>query len=246
MSMDAYYTAMAGLQAIGARMDALSANLANIQTTGYQAVQAMTEAAPYVGGNAPSGADVVALTPGPNTQPGALVKTGDPLNLGLGGDAWLAVQTPRGLALTRDGALQLSVDGLLTDSRGNPVLGANGAPVSLPALSSMTIGSDGTISGISPTQPGQTQSYGQIFLVATPPGTLTALGGALFAPPDPNRLQPATKGSVAQGYLNGSNVDPVRGMVDMIDANRSYQLQTQLMKSYASDSSALNTLLAQG
>lgn len=246
MSMDAYYTAMAGLQAIGAKMDALSANLANVQTTGYQAVQAMTEAAPYTGGSAPAGADVVALTPGPETQPGSLIKTGNPLNVGLGGDAWLVVQTPRGLALTRNGALQLSTDGLLTDSSGNPVLGANGAPVSLPALSSMTIGSDGTISGISPSQPGQTQSYGQLFLVATPPGTLTALGGALYAPPDPNRLQPATKGSLAQGYLNGSNVDAVQGMVDLIDANRSYQLQTQLMKTYSDNSTALNTLLAQG
>jgi flagellar basal-body rod protein FlgF len=246
MSADAYYTAMAGLQAIGARMDSLSANLANAQTTGYQAVQAMTAAAPYVGGNAPSGADVVALTPGPDTRPGPLLKTGNPLNVGLGGDAWLAVQAPEGLVLTRNGALQLSVDGLLTDSAGNPVLGANGAPVSLPELSSLTIGSDGTLSGIPVSQPGQTQSYGQLFLVGTPSGTLTALGGGLYQPPDPNKLQPSTRGSVAEGYLNGSNVDPVQGMVDLIDASRSYQLQTQLMKTHSSDSMALNTLLAQG
>jgi flagellar basal-body rod protein FlgF len=246
MSSDAYYTIMAGLQAIGARMDSLSANLANVQTTGYQAVQAMTMSAPYVGGNAPSGADVVALTPGPDTRPGPLVKTGSPLNVGLGGDAWLAVQAPQGPVLTRNGALQLSVDGLLTDSAGNPVLGTNGAPISLPELSSLTIGSDGTLSGIPVSQPGQTQSYGQLLLVGTPPGSLKALGGGLYQPPDPNNLQPSTRGSVAEGYLNGSNVDPVQGMVDLIDASRSYQLQTQLMKTHSSDSTALNTLLAQG
>lgn len=246
MSADAYYTAMAGLQAISSKMDALSANIANVQTTGYQAVQAMTEAAPYAGGNAPAGADVVALTPGPDTRPGPLVKTGNPLNLGLGGDAWLAVQSGQGIVLTRNGALQLTVDGLLTDSAGNPVLGRDGTPVSLPALSSMTIGSDGTISGISVSQPGQTQSYGKLFLVGTPQGTLKSLGGSLFQPPDPKQLQPSTSGSVAQGYLNGSNVDPVRGMVDLIDASRSYQLQTQLMKMHSTNSDGLNALLAQG
>ncbi len=93
MPGDALFTTMAGLQAISARMDAVAANLANQQTPGYAAVQAMTEAANYQGANAPPGADAVALTSGPDLTQGSLKHTGDPMNVALGGNAWLEVQT---------------------------------------------------------------------------------------------------------------------------------------------------------
>jgi flagellar basal-body rod protein FlgF len=247
MSIDSFYTAMAGLQALGARMEALSSNLANLQTPGYSAVQAMTAAAPYEGGNAPSGADVVAMTPGPNTTAGPLTHTGDPMNLGLGGDAWLEVQTAAGPALTRNGSVQITADGLLADSNGNPLLGSDGAPISLPQLTSLSIGSDGTISGLPASQPGaKVQKYGQIGLVSTPTGGMTSLGGSLFSPNDPGALQQSQTGSVSQGYLNASNVDPSTEMVDLIDASRSYQLQTELLKTQSGGGQQLNSFLAQG
>jgi flagellar basal-body rod protein FlgF len=247
MSIDAFYTAMAGLQSVGARMESLSSNLANLQTPGYSAVQALTEAAPYEGGNAPSGADVVALTPSANTKPGPLKRTGDPMNLGFAGDAWLEVQTAAGPALTRNGAVQITADGLLADGEGNPVLGVDGAPISLPRLASLSIGSDGSISGVPANQPGaQSQSYGQINLVATPAGALTSLGGSLFSPADPAALQQSQSGSVSQGYLNASDVDPTEEMVELIDASRSYQLQTEMMKTQSGGGQQLNAFLAQG
>ena len=246
MSLDSYYTSMAGLQSINAQMDALAANLANAQTTGYQAVQVMAEAAPYSGGNAPPGADVVALSPGPDTTAGALQHTGQSLDLGLGGDAWLEVQTSSGPALTRNGALQITPDGLLADSNGNPVLGSDGAPISLPQLSSLTIGSDGTISGIPISQPGQSQNYGQINLATAPAGSLQDIGNSLYQPSNPNQIQTASNGSVSQGYLNGSNVNSVQSMVALVDANRSYELQSQLLKTQSANSTSLNTILAQG
>lgn len=247
MSTDAFYTAMAGLQAVGARMEALSSNLANVQTPGYSAVQAMTEAAPYQGAAAPGGADVVALTPGADTTAGPLTHTGNPMNLGLAGNAWLEVQTAAGPALTRNGAVQITADGLLADANGNPILGTDAAPISLPQLASMTIGSDGTISGVPASQPGaKSQSYGQINLVATPAGALTSLGGSLFSPSNPAALQQSQTGSVSQGYLNASNVDPTEGMIELIDASRSYQLQTELVKSQSSAGQQLNAVLAQG
>jgi flagellar basal-body rod protein FlgF len=247
MSIDAFYTTMAGLQAVGARMDALSSNLANLQTPGYSAVQAVSEAAPYEGGDAPSGADVVALTPGPNTVAGALSHTGNPMNLGLTGDAWLEVQTAAGPALTRNGSIQITADGILADSNGNPILNVSGTPISLPRLASFSIGSDGTISGVPASQPGaQSQSYGQINLVSTPSTAMTSLGGSLFAPADPNALQQSQSGSVSQGYLNASNVDPTSEMVELVDASRSYQLQTELMKTQSGNGQQLNSFLAQG
>jgi flagellar basal-body rod protein FlgF len=247
MSGTSLYTGMAGLQAISARMDAVAANLANQQTPGYAAVQAMTEAANYQGAAAPAGADAVALTPGPDTTQGSLNHTGDPMNVALGGDAWLEVQTSTGPALTRDGSLSLSSDGILTDSAGNPVLSAGGQPISLPPLANLQIGSDGTVSGVPAATPGApAQNFGQINLVSTPSGTLTPLSGTLYSPPAGAALTASTDGSLHQGYLNGSNVDPTISMMEMISDSRSYQLQTDMMKSQTGADANLNNLLAQG
>jgi flagellar basal-body rod protein FlgF len=239
------YTSMAGLQAITARMDAVSSNLANVQTPGYAAVQAMTEAAPYTGGNAPGGADAVALTPGPDTTPGALSHTGDPFDVGLSGNAWLQVQTANGNALTRNGSLQLSAAGILTDAQGDPVLNTGGSPISLPSLAKLQIGADGTVSGVPSSSPGGlAQSFGQIALVTAPATSLTDLGNSLYAPA--STPLPATDAKLEQGYLNGSNVDPTQAMMDLIQDSRSYQLQTELMKTQTGSDAGLNTLLAQG
>jgi flagellar basal-body rod protein FlgF len=247
MQSDSLYTGMAGLQSISARMQATAANLANQATPGYAAVQAMSEAAAYQGSNAPAGADAVALTPGPDVAQGGLNHTGDPMNVALGGDAWLEVQTASGPALTRDGSLSLSAAGILTDGSGNPVLSTGGSPISLPSLAKLEIGSDGTISGVPASQPGgPAQNYGQINLVATPAGTLTPLSGTLYSPPSGAVLSAATDGSLHQGYLNNSNVDATQSMMEMIDDSRSYQLQTDLMKTQTGSDASLNALLAGG
>ncbi len=82
--------------------------------------------------------------------------------------------------------------------------------------------------------------------VSTPSAAMTSLGGSLFAPADPNALQPSQTGSVSQGYLNASNVDPISEMVELVDASRSFQLQTELMKSQSGNGQQLNSFLAQG
>jgi len=241
------FTGMAGLQAITARMEAVAANLANQQTSGYAAVQALTEAANYQGADAPGGADAVVLTPGPDLAQGALNHTGDPMNVGLGGDAWLEVQTPSGNALTRDGALSISNAGMLTDSSGNPVLDTNGQPISLPQLASLQIGRDGTLSGVPAATPGAApQRFAQINLVATPAGTLTPISGTLYSPPAGAALAPSANGSLAQGFLNDSNVDATQAMIEMIDDSRSYQLQTDMMKSQSGADAGLNQMLTSG
>jgi flagellar basal-body rod protein FlgF len=245
MQSDSLYTTMAGLQNVNEQMQAIASNLSNANTPGYAAVQSATEAANYEGSDAPIGADVVAVTPGPDLTQGPLTHTNDLLNVGLGGDAWLTVQTANGTALTRDGDLSLSSAGILTDSSGNPILNTTGQPISLPSLSQIEIGSDGTISGVLASQPnGQSQNFAQIGLVSTPPGQLTPLSGSLYSPAQGVALAPTTDGSIHQGYLNGSNVDPTQSMMEMISESRSYQLQTDLMKSQSSSDQDLNALLA--
>ncbi len=247
MGADSLYTTMAGLQSVNADMQATSSNLANVDTPGYSAIQAAVESAPYVGSNAPGGADAVSVTPNPDFTAGPLNHTGDAFDVAVSGNAWLEVQTPTGNAISRDGSLQVTSAGILADTAGNPVLSTTGQPISVPTLAKLQIGSDGTVSGVPANTPnGPTQTYGQINIVATPAGNLTPISGAMFAVPANAALQPAANGSLQQGYLNGSNVDPTTAMMNMIADSRSYQLQTDLMKNQSSGGEALNTLVAQG
>jgi flagellar basal-body rod protein FlgF len=247
MTAFSLYTTMAGLQGLTARMDATAANISNAQTTGYAAVQAATEASTYSGANAPAGADSAVLTPGPDTTEGAITQTGDPFDVAVGGNAWMQVQTPDGTsALTRNGSLQVNNAGILADSAGNPVLGVSGQPISLPTLSKLEIGADGTVSGVPASQPGgAAQNYGQISMVATPSGYLKPLSGTLMLPPAGATLLPDPDATMHQGFLNGSNVDATQSMMQMINDSRSYQLQTDMMKNQSSGTD-LNTLVAQG
>jgi flagellar basal-body rod protein FlgF len=247
MQTDSLFTGMAGLQSLTARMQAVASNLANAQTPGYAAVQAETQPDFYQGSNPPAGADAAAVNAGPDLTQGSPNHTGDPMNVALSGDSWLQVQTANGTALTRDGSLSISNAGMLTDSAGNPIVGVDGQPISLPQLEKLSIGSDGTVSGVTAANPsGPSQIYGQIALVSTPPGTLTPLSGTLYAPPDGAALTPSTNGALEQGFLNDSNADPTKSMIEMIDDSRSYQLQTDLMKSQGTSSEDLNALVAQG
>ncbi|MBU6448820.1 MAG: flagellar hook-basal body complex protein [Rhodospirillales bacterium] len=247
MNSDSLYTGMAGLQAISAQMQAVASNLANAQTPGYEAVQAVTDAQLYQGTNAPAGADAALETLGPDLKPGPLKETGDPMNVGIGGNAWMQVQTASGTALTRNGSLSISSAGILTDSAGDPILNVNGTPISLPNLAKLQIGSDGTVSGVVASDAsGKAQNFGKISLVATPPGKLSSLGGSLYLAPAGTSFAQASSGSLHQGYLNDSNVNTTLAMMQMIDNSRSYQMQTDMMKNQDSASQDLNNLLAQG
>ncbi len=246
MQVSSLYTTMAGMQSVNERMKAVASNLANANTNGYSAVQAESETAFFSGENAPIGGAPVAVTPGPDLTQGPLQHTGDPLNVGLSGDAWLSVQTNSGTKLTRDGSMSLSNAGILVDSQGDPVLDTNGQPISLPPMSKIEIGTDGTISGVlANSTSGRATNVAQIGIVATPQGRLTQLDANLYSP-DPNEtLVPSTDGALHQGYLNGSNVNSTDEMMQMIDMTRSYQIQTTLLKTQSNTSAGLNTILTQ-
>lgn len=247
MYANSLYTNMAGLQAISAKMQAIASNIANAQTPGYESVQAVTQAQFYQGENAPVGADARLETLGPDATPGPLKETGNPLDVAVSGNAWLQVQTSGGVALTRDGSLAISSAGILTNSSGDPILDTNGTPISVPPLSKLEIGSDGTISGILANGgTKQARVLGRIGLVTTPSGTMNPLGDSLYQPPSGETLVAARDGALHQGYLNGSNVNPTTAMMEMINGSRSYEMQTEMLKNQTSASQDLNNLLAQG
>jgi flagellar basal-body rod protein FlgF len=239
------YTSMAGLETVSERLDTVAQNLANSNTQGYAAVQTAAIALPYKGSHPQAGADVIALNESVNTQAGAMQHTGSPFNVAVT-HGWLLVQTANGQqALTRNGQLAQNAQGLLTTSTGEPVLSNGGTPISLPLLKNLTIGADGSVSGVPVTSAdNQPQQYGNLFLAQTPPAnTLTPLSNSLYGLAPGQKPVIAPNAQVQQGYLEGSNVNTVKSMMDMIDVSRSYQMQTQVMGQNAKTQTELDQIM---
>jgi flagellar basal-body rod protein FlgF len=129
----------------------------------------------------------------------------------LQGDGFLAVQSPNGVRYTRDGELALGTNGQLVTSAGLPVLGTNGRPITVGGADDLTIAPDGTVKVGS-------RVAGTIAVVS-----LTGAqkqGDTLYAG-TPGARPGGTQ--LVQGSLEGSGVDPVRTMVDMMASLRAFE-----------------------
>ncbi|HBD33245.1 MAG TPA: flagellar biosynthesis protein FlgF, partial [Cupriavidus sp.] len=144
------YTALSGAKQILDQQAAVSNNLANASTTAFKAQVNMYRAVPVVGQEAQTRAFTLASTPGADMKAGPLSYTGRNLDVALQGNGWLAVQMPDGSeAYTRAGSLQVSPDGQLQTSLGLPVMG-DGGPIGIPPGSTVSIGTDGTVTARGP------------------------------------------------------------------------------------------------
>lgn len=226
------YTSLSAMRGAMARQQATANNLANASTPGFRAdvaeAQALWINGPSLEDRAMASEEVVDA----DMKAGAVTSTGRDLDVALGGDSLLAVQSADGEeAYTRRGDLAVSASGLLTTGDGYPVLG-QGGPITIPAADKITIGEDGRITfvpkGGDPSQP---QDLDRL-KIATPTGSsivkgLDGLmrvrgGGALPADPDAR---------VTSGALEQSNVSASKALVDMIDASRAWDMQLKLVSS---------------
>jgi flagellar basal-body rod protein FlgG len=145
-------------------------------------------------------------------SPGAVQATGNPLDMTLSEGALFAVKTPRGERYTRAGSFTRDSQGQLATPDGMPAMGENG-PIKVDG--DFVVSGDGTVS-----VGGETR--GKLKLVQfKDPSTLRHEGGSLWASATP--AQPAPGATVRQGYIEGSNVNPVEEMIDMVGAFRSYE-----------------------
>jgi flagellar basal-body rod protein FlgG len=182
--------ALAALTAQGQRMDALADDTANVNTVGYRAARtALAERA----------AGVAAVDLGRSSAQGALIETGEPLDVAIEGDGWFQLQRADGSrALTRAGAFQVDASGQIVSGTGEPLV----PPIALPPgtdPSSIAIASDGTVSAAG-VLVGKVQLY-------------DANGASL----------PASAGSIRQGALEASDVDLAETFVGSIEARTSYK-----------------------
>jgi flagellar basal-body rod protein FlgG len=248
MSYAAMHIARTGLDAQDTRMRVISNNLANVNTTGFKQDRANFETLAYQTVTAPGaqstsetryatglnlGTGVRVQGTSRITSQGSAQQTNNSLDLMLDGDGLFQVQMPGGtLGYTRAGNFSRSAEGLLVTSEGYQVQPG----ITIPAnATQITIGQDGTVSA---TVPGQTEAsqLGQIQVASFPNEaglqstgdnylTETAASGAA------NLGVPGADGraKVRQGMLEASNVNVVEELVDMIETQRAYEVNSKMI-----------------
>ena len=238
------YVAMTGATQILRAQDAVSHNLANASTVGFRAELDAFQSLPVQGPGEATRINAVARGTGADPSQGSITSTGGPLDVAVQGSGWIAVQAPDGSeGYTRAGDLKLTAEGVLTDARGNPVLG-NGGPISLPDSAQVRIGDDGTISTVPLGEgPATVAALDRLRLVNPDPAQLVQgadglmhLAGGGSADPDP-----AVR--VTAGALEGSNVNASSELVRMIALSRQYDMQIKSIKAAEDNASSASKLL---
>ena len=225
------YTAASGLKAHMASQAAIANNMANASTIGFRADRVVFDRLEVKGSGfanrTPSTEEVIDA----DRRQGAIQQTGRPLDVAVNGDAWLTVQATDGSeAYTRRGDLTVTESGVLQTGDGFPVIGSGG-PITIPPAQSMTISGDGTISiipiGGDAKNP---QVIDKLKLVDTR-GSVTVKGlDNLLHVKGGGVLPEDLEAKVTGGALESSNVDMTQALVDMIENQRSYEVQANLLK----------------
>lgn len=229
------YTAMTGASHTLGRQAAVAHNLANATSTGYRAEEHRLRAVPVRSTNAPAPlatrAFVVDASTHANLEPGPLQYTGRALDVAVEGAGWIALAMPDGSeAYTRNGSLEMSVNGVIQTRAGIPVQG-DGGPIAVPPDVKISIGKDGTVSVVPETGAQNTvNTIGRVKLVNPEESDLVRGADGLFrtAAGDPAPVSEQTQ--LASGYLEGSNVNPVAEMVTMISLARQFEMQVKMLQ----------------
>jgi flagellar basal-body rod protein FlgF len=240
------YTAMTGARHILEQQATTSNNLANATTTGFRAQLDSFRAVPVQSEGLPTRSFVVDSTVGADFRAGPIQTTGRSLDVALRGEGWMAVQSADGSeAYTRNGSLKVSENGLLQTTGGQTLAGENG-PIAIPPQSEVAIAADGTVSVIDTSQskPGPANVLGRIKLVNPDTKGLERGADGLFRqksglPADPD---PAVR--LVDGALEGSNVNPVDAMVNMISLGRQFETQMSLLKNAENNAAKATQILA--
>lgn len=239
------YIAMSGAKQTLLAQTANANNLANTQTTGFKSDLEHFRSRPLVGAGFPTRVYAMNEKPWVDLSTGAMQTTGGDLDVAINGEGYLAVEGADGKeAYTRAGDLRVTPEGFLQTGSGLKVLGQDG-PITIQPSEKLTIGSDGTIS-IIPLGSGNATTQvtvGQIKMVKLASDNLEKSTDGLLHAKDGKPVAASADVSLAQGVLEGSNVNALTAMVDMIELARNFELQTKVMKSVDENSAASAKLM---
>ncbi|HET9620979.1 MAG TPA: flagellar basal-body rod protein FlgF [Kofleriaceae bacterium] len=228
------YAATAGAVAQTTALDVTANNIANATTTGFHGDRVTFREA-LNAARSPDLATVGAGTTRVDTELGALTQTGNPLDLALEGDGYFGVQSPGGTRYTRAGNFQLDDQRNLVTHDGLKVRGQGGAPITIPPeATDLSVGSDGTVMAGG-------QELGKIELVKLNANQVKREGATLFSAT--GRPAAGDPPKVLSGTLESSNVNVVRGVVDLVKVSRTYESLMRMIQGYKDvESRAAQTL----
>lgn len=224
------YTAYSGLTGSMVTQQVIASNMANAQTIGFRAemlnADPMTLKGPSIEARAMTRGEVR----GASMKQGAVIETGNPLDIALTGRTMLAVQGADGEeAYTRRGDLAIDATGLLTNGDGRPVVGDAG-PLTAPPGAKITIAPDGRVLAALPEAPDQPpQEVGRLKLVSTAGSRIEKGLDGLFRVPGGGVLPADEEARIQPGSLEQSNVEPTRVLVEMVEAQRLFDMRTKLI-----------------
>ena len=242
--LNGIYTPMSGALAQEKVMDIIANNLANINTVGYKSENVtfkVLEPEPQkhykdplppanykidfeklmpLRGNEINYVEVSGVDR--DLSQGPAQKTDNPLDLMIEGKGYFSVNTPDGMRYSRDGSLSLNEDGLLSDKFGNPILGEKGVILARDGFQVNARGEvllDGKIAD-------------RIKLVTfADDHKLEKVGNNhYFWSGSDDQIKPAEESRIKQGFLEGSNVNPIKNLTSMIIAHRSYEAYQKSIK----------------
>lgn len=217
------YIATAGAVAQSNALDTTANNIANAATSGFQGDR-VTFREQLGRAKSKDVAMVDAGTSRLDTEHGALAQTGNPLDLALEGDGFIGVEAPNGTRYTRAGNLQMDSGGKLVTNDGLPVRAAGGGEITIPPTASqIDVGADGSVSADGVT-------LGKIELVKFAPAQTKREGGSLFSATGQPVAGEAPK--VRSGMLESSNVNIIRGVVDLVKVSRTYESLMKVIQGF--------------
>lgn len=224
------YTALTGMDAAMTRQRAVASNLANANTPGFRAETFATMPWHLRAESIDVRGFAQGAVRGADLAQGNVNRTGRDLDIAVNGEALIAFQSPAGEEVySRRGDMEVDATGRLINGEGLQAMGANG-PITVPPGWRVTFGADGTVFAADPAAPGsQTEEVARIKLVS-PAGSavvkdldnqLRVEGGGVL-PADPTA-------ELLSGALEESNVDASGTLVQMIEAQRSFERRVQII-----------------
>lgn len=242
------WIAKTGMEGQQTKLDTIANNLANVGTNGFKRGGVVFEDLMYqnlrqagaAGGEQallPTGLQVGlgvrAAASTRNFAQGSLQQSGNNLDMAIKGQGFFQVQTPDGVAYTRDGAFQVDASGQIVTKEGHVLLPGITVPVDAVGL---TVSADGTVNAAMPNQTAP-QILGQLQLASfVNPAGLEPRGQNLYtetaASGNANTAAPGAGGlgTVLQGFIEGSNVNVVEELVSMISTQRAYELNSKAIQ----------------
>ncbi len=240
----ALYTNVGGAKEFLRKTHLLSNNLANINTVGFHAdfgtmVSNKVNAAGMQSRTIPTLGETYT-----NHKSGPVSYTGRELDVAIDGEGFFAVQNKAGQeGLTRAGNFDITSQGLLVTQNGDLILGEDGV-IDIPPASQVTISQNGTVTARLKGEPESTVAeIGRIKLVKPSVTDIEKGEDGLYYPKAGADIASSREVALVPESLEGSNVDPVSALIELVDTSRQFDFQTKLMHTIEENATKANSLL---